>query len=553
LGSIETVICSNEKEALILENELIKKHQPRFNVELKDDKNFLHIRIARDSPYPRLEVVRKRRNDGALYFGPYDSASSIRNTLRLINRHFYLRTCPDSEFKNRARPCLEHQIHRCPGPCVLPVSVTEYRSHIDDVALFLSGRADELLVSLQKKMQESAQRMDYELAAHYRDQLKAVDRSLTKQNVVLERGVDMDAFGLYREGDLTTLQVVQVRGGYVVGTRAYSLGRHELPDAEVVSQFVQAYYDRATQLPDEVLLPVEVESSTALADWLGEKKGRRVAVLVPQRGVKVRLIEMATRNAQQSFEVEQRNERETADTLGRLQAKLGLRNFPSRIECYDISNTQGGEPTASQVVFIDGEPAKSEYRRIKIRAPEEPNDFLMMYEAISRRFKRAIESGEFPSLVVIDGGKGQLNAARQALADLDIVDVDIVSLAKSKVLDKGGTRSDDPERSPERVFLPNAKNAIVLHQNSSELYLLTRIRDEAHRFAVSFHTKLRDKRTIQSELDAIPGVGEQRRTALLQHFGSVKKLRAASANEIAEVPGISAKLAQAIVESLNPG
>ena len=551
LGDIDTIITANEKEALLLENELIKKHKPRFNVELKDDKSFLNIRIDRRAAFPRLEVVRRRKSDGAYYFGPYHSASAIRNTLRIINRHFYLRTCPESVFRNRSRPCLEYQIHRCPGPCVLPVSPESYKESIDEVAMFLEGRTGALMEGLREKMATAAQQQDYELAAHYRDQIQAVERSLMKQTVALGRDLDLDAFGYYREGALVTTQVVQVRHGFVSGSRSFALGRHEIPDDELISSFVQQYYDRGNEVPDEVLLPLDIEDEEAKALWLSELGKKRVTVLRPQRGAKVRLIEMATRNAEQTFTEKQRTEQETLTTLGNLQQRLHLRNLPVRMECYDISNIQGSESVASMVVFTDGEPDKAEYRRFKMRAPAEPNDFLMMMEVITRRFKRAIETGELPQLVVIDGGKGQLNAALAALRELDVVDVDVVGLAKSR-LEPGETPSSDPTHSPERVFLPNQKNPVILRQSSSELYMLARLRDEAHRFAITFHKKLRDKRTLRSPLDDVPGIGETRKRALLTHFGSLKRLREATTEQIAEVPGIGPELARVIAQHLTP-
>lgn len=550
LGDIDTIITANEKEALLLENELIKKHKPRFNVELKDDKNFLSIRIDRRVPYPRLEVVRRRKNDGAWYFGPYHSASAIRKTLRIINRHFFLRTCPDNVMRNRSRPCLEYQIRRCPGPCVLPVDTTAYRESVEEVAMFLEGRTEQLVTGLEGKMAGAAEGLDFELAAHYRDQIRAVESSLMKQDIDFGRDRDMDAFGLYREGALVTVQLVQVRLGFVSGSRAFALGRHELPDDEVLSSFVQQYYDRTMDLPEEVLVPVELEGADALAAWLTERKGARVGVLRPQRGAKVRILEMAVRNAEQSFSEKQRTEAEALTTLANLQRKLSLRNLPSRIECYDISNISGSEAVASMVVFTDGEPDKAAYRRFKMRAPAEQNDFLMMHETITRRFKRGVEAGDLPQLVVVDGGKGQLNAALVALREVDVVDVDIVGLAKSRVEEKGGTLSDDPTHSPERVFLPGQKNPVVLRQSSSELYLLARIRDEAHRFAITYHKLLRDKRTLKSPLDDVPGIGDARKKALLQHFGSLKRLRAATPEQIAEVPGIGPELAGAIASAL---
>lgn len=549
LGSIDTILCANDKEALILENELIKKHQPRFNVALKDDKNFLHIRIDRSVPFPRIEVVRRRKNDFAYYFGPYDSATAIRSMLRLLQRHFYLRTCPDTVFRNRSRPCLEYQINRCPGPCVLPYPAEKYQEQLHEVTLFLSGRGQELISNLKTKMQQASDRMDFELAAHYRDQIAAVDRSLQQQHIALDTEAFIDVIGCFREGPQVTLQVIKIRHGVVTEARTFPLGHMEIPDTEVITGFLQQYYDHDMPIPDEILTPFETESDGTLAEWLAEKRGRRVLVVCPQRGKKVRLVEMANRNAESAFVHRQKTAVEATQVLATLQERLYLKSFPAKIECYDISNIQGTEAVASMVVFVDGEPDKSLYRTFKMKTTGEANDFLMMYDVIYRRFKRGLENGDFPNLVVVDGGKGQLNSARRALLDLDIVDVDIVSLAKSRVTD-AGERSEAPEHSPERVFVVGVKNPLVLKQNSAELFLLTRLRDEAHRFAITFHKKLRSKRTLTTALGQLPGVGEARRKALLKHFGSIRKVTAASAVDIAQVEGIGLVLAERIASYL---
>ncbi|NUN15838.1 MAG: excinuclease ABC subunit UvrC [Myxococcales bacterium] len=550
LGAIETIVCANEKEALILENELIKKHQPRFNVQLKDDKNFLHIRIDRAVPYPRIEVVRRRKNDFAYYFGPYDSATAIRSTLRILQRHFYLRTCPDTVFRNRSRPCLEHQIKRCPGPCVLPYPAEKYQEQVHEVTLFLGGRGQELVSNLKTKMRQASDQMEFELAAHYRDQILAIERSLQQQHIALDTEAFIDVIGLYREGPQVTLQIIKIRHGVVTEARTFPLGRMEIPDTEVVSGFVQQVYDQGASIPDEILLPIETDSDSILAEWLTEKRGRRVQLVCPQRGKKVKLVDMANRNAESAFVHRQKTAVEATQVLATLQERLYLKSFPAKIECYDISNIQGTEAVASMVVFVDGEPDKSLYRTFKMKAAPNPNDFLMMYEVIYRRFKKGLETGDFPNLVVIDGGKGQLNSARQALMDLDIVDIDIISLAKSRVTDTGDV-SDAPEHSPERVFVPGVKNPLVLKQNSAELFLLTRLRDEAHRFAITFHKKLRSKRTLTTALSQLPGVGQSRQKALLKHFGSIRKVVAASAEDIAQVDGIGSVLAERIASYLN--
>ncbi|MCA9513686.1 MAG: excinuclease ABC subunit UvrC [Myxococcales bacterium] len=562
LGEIDVIVANNPKEALLLENELIKRHQPRFNVKLKDDKAFLNIRIGEEHPWPRLEVVRRRKRDSADYFGPYHSASAIRNTLRVVNRYFQVRTCRDSEFKNRARPCLEHQIGRCPAPCVLPVDRAVYQESLGDVKMFLSGKGDALLKRLQGRMNAAAEGLDFELAARYRDQLRAIERSLTPQNVLLGEERDIDAIGLYREGADLVVQVLTLRSGVIVGARGYRMKKVELPDDEVLDGFLSAYYDGSRPIPDLVLLPSELADQATWEELLSESRGRRCEVRVPQRGEKKRLVEMAVENAQTTFNEKKKSEDDAVETLERIQAKLGLESLPRRIECYDISNIQGTNPVGSMVVAMDGELAKREYRHFKIKGGDTPNDFAMMHEVLSRRFRRATseDDGAYPDLILIDGGKGQLQVAVEVLRELGIDDVEIASLAKSRVLDEEGfvargkkkqrPVSEDVDRSPERVFRPERKNPVVLRENSNELFLLQRLRDEAHRFAITHHRSLRAKRTVTSALDQIEGIGPSKRAALLKHFGSVAGVRAASLEELAGCPGISTELATRLKDAL---
>lgn len=556
LGDIELVITTTEKDALLLENELIKKHQPRFNVRLKDDKRFLHLKLDTNQNYPRLQVVRRPADDKAQYFGPYASASSARSTLAQVNRHFQLRTCPDSAFKNRTRPCLEYQIHRCLGPCVLPVDVEVYHQHVRDVALFLSGRRSELLARVKGRMADAAESEEFERAGRYRDQIVAIEKSLEEQHVsLLGRRKSIDAFGLYREGARIAIAVMTFREGVMLGSQGYVLRDQEFPDAEVLEGFLLQLYQKGQVVPDEVLLPLPVDGEEALAEWLTDQRKLQagltgeglprgnVQIRDPQRGMLSKLVDMATENARHTFEDKVRAAQKAEHTLAGLQKRLQLTRLPRRIECYDISNISGTDPVGSMVVFVDGEPAKGEYRKFKIRTQETPNDFAMMYEVLSRRMTRAVDGrSPWPDLIVIDGGKGQLGMAQAALSDLGVESVEVCGLAKARTLD-----SDDAGHSassPERVFRPGIKNPIVMPQNSNEVYLLTRVRDEAHRFAITFHRQRRDKRILESWLDKISGLGPAKKKQLLQHFGSLTAIAQAEVEALTDVvgAGLAAKI-----------
>ncbi|HKA90249.1 MAG TPA: excinuclease ABC subunit UvrC [Haliangiales bacterium] len=544
IGDIETVVVNNEKEALLLENNLIKQHQPRFNVKLTDDKNYLVLRIDPKKTWPRVEVGRRIADDGAKYFGPYHSATSARETLRVINRHFQLRTCTDHVLANRARPCILHQIKRCPAPCVLPVSPEAYADQVEDACLFLSGRKDELLPRLRERMKEAAGRQAYEHAAQLRDQIQAVEKTLIRQTVVSTDIVDQDVVGIYRQGDVVEVAVLFMRAGKLIGRRTFQIKDQELPDPDVVRDFVRGYYDLGSFIPDEVLLPVEIEDQDAFAEWLTGTRGRRVEVRTPQRGAKAKLIELAEKNAEASSAARKGKQGDVHTALEKLQTRLGLLRFPRRIECFDVAHIQGAQTVASMVVFEAGEPARAAYRTFKVKSVAN-DDFAAMYEVLARRFRRAraaiegIDPDENewaePDLLVVDGGKGQLGSAMAALRDVAWPTTgehvfDLVALAKD----------------PDRVFLKNIKDPMVLRENSTELFMLARVRDEAHRFANEFHQRQRKKRTIRSLLEEIPGVGPKRRRELLKHFGSLKKIRAASVDEIAGAPGMTRSAAEAV-------
>ncbi len=589
LGDVEVVVTRSEKEAVLLENELIKKHRPRFNVRLRDDKDFIVLRLDPAHPYPRLEIVRarQRRDDGARYFGPYSSASSIRETLRVVNRWFQLRTCSDRVLENRRRPCILHQIGRCPAPCVYEVPAEAYRQNVEDAVAFLEGRETDLVPRLQARMREAAAGLRFEEAARLRDQVQAVERSLEKQRVLMADQADRDVFGLYREGPALVVQVLSMRGGKLQDSRAWPFAEQEFPDAEVLSSFLALYYER-TPAPDEVLLPLEPDGAAALADVISERRGRKVRMLTPQRGAKADLLEVAARNAEQGFRGWRERDERREEALAALARALRLHREPRWMECYDISTFQGALAVGSGVSFRDGEPDKGGYRHYKVKGVAGQDDFAMLHEVIGRRLRRALSEGSFPDLLVIDGGKGQLNAALAAARDLGVPTrpqpgnegapfVEMVGLAKSRLLEAGArpagraqaaaagpaALADAAEtrgrgfvaelaRSPERVFLPARKDPVVLRQNSAELFLLARLRDEAHRFAIEFHRKLRRSRTLVSVLEDIPGVGAGRRRALLRHFGSLKRVREASVEEIARVDGFGDRQARAVWDFFHP-
>jgi len=551
LGDVETVVVSNEKEALLLENELIKRHQPRFNVLLKDDKNYICLRLDHSQPYPRLEVVRRFEADGAQYFGPYASASSIRETLRIVNRYFQLRTCSDHVLATRKRPCLLYQIGRCPAPCVHPISHEEYHRHVAEVALFLEGRASELTTSLKQRMKAAAKELHFEEAAHVRDQLFAIERSLERQTAVSSEPVDQDVFANHREADRFLVYVLYVRQGRLNGGQAFPFRGQEFPDTELLLSFVNLYYGQGNLVPDEVLLPsVPEEEVDALAELLGDRRGKRVRVLVPRRGERARLLDMARANAAQAFQEQRQSQEETEGVLERLTDVLGLHRLPRRIECFDISHFQGAAVVGSAVAMLDGELDKSRYRRFRVKLTRGQDDFASIHEVVSRRLKRGLAESDLPDLLVIDGGKGQLAAAHAAIRDTGVTNLDVVGLAKARELEVAD-REAPVVRSPERVFVLGRKDPVVLRQNAPELFLLTRLRDEAHRFAIGYQQKLMRRRNFQSVLEDIPGVGAGRRRALLRHFGSLKRVRAATLEELSQVEGVSVGLAARIHQGLH--
>jgi excinuclease ABC subunit C len=548
VADVETLVTRNEKEALILENNLIKQYKPRYNIRLKDDKSYVSVKITVEEEWPRVFVTRKIFRDKSRYFGPFHSAWAVRDSLDAIRKVFPLRTCSDTVFRNRSRPCLEYQIKRCPGPCCLAVDHGEYRRALKNVMLFLEGKNDELVHDLRARMEAASEALRFEEAVRLRDQVRALEKTAEPQEMVSHFGIDQDVFGLYREGGFIEVQVLTIRRGKLTGSQAYGLDDREFPDEDVLGEVLGQYFSGGRFIPDEVLLPVVLDDAEVRASYLSELKGKSVAVLRPQRGDKVRLCEMAAENARQSFVARRNTEDQRSRMVEELHRRLALRSAPKRIECFDISNFQGRQIVGSLVVFDEAEPDKSRYRRYRVKSVPGQDDFASLYEVLKRRYSRALVENDFPDLLVVDGGKGQLGVASAVLAELGVTELDLVSLAKDRVA--RDPRNPELRHSEERVFLPNRKNPVMLPRNSTALFLLQRVRDEAHRFAITFHRELRSRERFRSLLDDVPGIGPRRRRRLLQHFGSVRRLASASAEEIAAVPGIGTDLAGEIVQKL---
>jgi len=537
----DTLVTTSEKEALILENNLIKQYHPRYNIRLKDDKSYLSAKIT-SHPWPRITVTRRIVKDGGTYLGPFGSADGLRETIDVIRKIFPLRTCSDAVFRNRARPCIEYQIKRCMGPCCLPVDRGEYERHLRAARMLLEGKNLELLRELREQMKAHADRLEFEDAARMRDRVRAIEKTVERQTVLHHWGIDQDVFGLYREGGSIEIIVLLVRGGKLSTTQSWSFRDLEFADQDVLADLLTQYYSGGRFLPDEVILPAELEDSEVRAELLSERRGKKVEIFVPQRGEKRSLLELALENARQSFAARRDNEKIRESMLDDLRAKLHLRNTPKRIECYDISNLQGSMVVGSRVTFDEGEPQKNLYRRYRIRSVEGQDDFASLYEVLKRRLERAVRENEHPDLWVIDGGKGQLNVALTVLKEFNLSDqIDAIGLAKQHVLNDG--RQATVVKSDERVFLPNRKDPIVLPRNSTALFLLVRIRDEAHRFAITYNRELRRRARLRSVLDDVEGIGPVRRRALLRHFGSLRRIREASVEELGAVKGMNQELA----------
>lgn len=549
VADVECLVTRNEKEALILENNLIKQYKPRYNVRLKDDKSYVSVKITSRDEWPRVLVTRKIVKDGSRYFGPFHSASAVRGTIDVIRKVFPLRTCSDAVFRNRSRPCLEYQIKRCLAPCVLPVDRDEYEQHLRSAALLLEGRDSQLTGLLEARMHRASEELRFEEAARLRDQIRAIEKTGERQQVLEHAGVDQDVFGLYREGGFIEIQVLLVRGGRLTANQSFGFDDWEFPDDEVLGAVLTQFYQGDRAVPREVLLPTALEDRDVRVELLRERREGAVEILVPQRGPKRRLVELAAENARQAFFERRDAQERLAHTADELQRRLHLRSAPKRLECMDISTFQGGETVGSVVAFDEGRPDTSRYRRYRIRTVQGTDDFASLREMLTRRLTAGLRRDDLPDLLVIDGGRGQLAVAVAVCAELGVENLDVVGLAKARAV--RDPRAAEVARTEERVFLPRRTNPVVLARNSNALFLLQQVRDEAHRFAVTYHKKLRDRARLRSPLDDIPGVGVTRRKALLKEFGSVTRIRAASVERVSEVSGIGRALAETIKASLD--
>ena len=549
VADIEIMLTDTEKEALLLENTLIKQHHPRYNLNLKDDKTYFSLRIDPQEEFARFTIVRKRPGDGARYFGPYSSGAAAREVLRQMIRMFPLRHYPLATCMSRTRPCLYHQIGQCSAPCHGFITREAYAVIVDGATLFLEGKGRQLVAEFKRRMIEASERMQYEDAARWRNLLRSIEVTVEKQKVVLHGG-DSDVVGFFRSGNRIELALLFIRAGVLSGSRLFSVV-WELDDAAAISSFLQQYYIGAVFIPEEILIPLGIDDRVALAELFGELKGSRVSLILPQRGTKRELVALAGKNAMSACQDRDEKEATAEAVLDDISMRLHLTRIPRRIECYDISTIQGRFSVGSCVVFVSGKADRNSYRHYRIKTVEGQDDFAMLREVFQRRFSAGSrENGPLPDLVVVDGGIGQLNAVRGILAELGLTgSFDLVSLAKSRVLHD--VTAHAVIKTDERVFLPGRKNPVVLRQNSPSLLLLAAVRDEAHRFAIGYHRKLRGKEGVVSGIEAVPGIGPKRRTALLKHFGSLQRLREAALEEILAVPGMNRALAEAVYGGLH--
>ena len=534
--SFETIITASEMEALILECNLIKKYRPRYNISLRDDKSYPFIKVTWNEEFPRVYATRRVDKDGSKYYGPYASAGAMHEALALLKRLFPLRSCRTMESR---RPCLEFHINRCLAPCAGLVDASTYRDMVKTVCLFLEGRSGEVEKNLKLRMQKASDEMKFELAARLRDQLAAVRNVTEKQNIVTGAG-DQDVLGMARQGAQSCVQVFFIRSGKMVGRDHFLLSGGEAEDeGDIMTAFIKQYYSEASFIPQEIILPAVLQEKELLAAWLTARKNGNVKLIVPQRGTKFELVGLAGENASEILR--QRCARESAqegqrtDALRELAERLELDTAPQRIECFDISHIQGAETVASMVVFTAGEPDKAEYRRFKLKTVEgSPDDFASMQEVTLRRYREATEP--LPDLIVIDGGKGQLSSALEVIRGVGLADIPVIGLAKEF----------------EHIFRESIPEPLVLPRHSSALRLMQHIRDEAHRFAITYHRKLRAKRNLVSVLDNVRGIGAKRRQALWKHFGTMERIRAATAEELAAAPGMNATAANAVFCFFHP-
>ena len=546
-SDVDVIVTNTGKEALLLENTLIKKHQPRFNVKLRDDSNFLHLRLDPREAWPRYTLVRRIKEDGARYYGPYASASRARSTEALLQRAFPLRTCTDAVLRSRKRPCLLHQMSRCAAPCVGLVDAATYRAFVDESGQLLQGNTKPVVGRLRERMLEAAEALSFEEAARLRDLMRSVEATMENQAVIDPRLGDRDAWGLHREGAQGGLAVIPVRAGVMGQPRNSVMNSMPGDDAELLSSLLNATYAPGTFIPPEIHLPLLPPDAEALEEVLTDRRGKRVVLKAPSRGNKRRMVELAQENARVRYQQEHDADARLQHGLQLLADAVGLAAPPQRIECFDNSNLQGTSPVAAMAVFIDGRPARREYRRYRIKTVVGADDYASMREIIGRRLRRAIEEGVRPDLIVVDGGKGQVAVATAVRDDLGLEELAIIGLSKPRTEHQRGQRE-----ATDKIVLPHIKNPIRLPKGHPGLRILQHLRDEVHNHAIRYHRKVRRRDTLASLLESIPGVGPTRRKALLRHRGSAQAVAESTEEELAAVPGIGPSVARTIYLALHP-
>jgi excinuclease ABC subunit C len=535
---VETILTTTEKEALILEASLIKKHRPRYNVILRDDKNYPLIKVTLKDRWPKVIVTRRRIRDGSRYFGPFASTSSMRTTLKLLFSMFPLRRC--RTVRQRNRPCLNYQMGRCLAPCVNLVDEAKYQGMVREALLFLEGKNRQVIKSLEKKMDQAAATLAFEDAALFRDQIAALNRTLEHQVVAADHILDQDIFGLARRGASVGLALLFVRAGMISGSQNFFIADPIGKDEQILSQIIMQYYSSRRHPPRELLLPLGIEDEELVREQLAELREGPVTLRIPRRGKQMQLMRMAAANAEQVFSEEAKKRKSWQILAKALTKKLRLQNNPDRIECLDISNLAGKQAVGSLVCFFQGEPEKPGYRHYRIKGKDEPDDYAMMREVLQRRMETGLKKNNLPDMLLLDGGKGQLNIGVEVLAGFDLLEqIDLIAIAKEK------------QEEGEKLFRPGRKNPILLPAHAPVLLYLMRIRDESHRFGITFHRRLRQKNTLLSPLDRVTGIGAKRKKELLRTLGSYKRIQAATAEELAEVPGIGTILAQNIFRQLH--
>ncbi len=542
--SVDVVITASEIEALILEDNLIKKEKPAFNVLLKDDKNYPYLKLTMKEKFPRLVLARKVLKDGGMYFGPFVSAKSVREALRLVRKIFPLRQSRDNlEGKPFRRPCLNFQMKRCLAPCAGKISEEQYRSEVDRVVMFLKGRNEELVKTLHQKMMDASGEELFEVAARYRDEMSALKKLAEKQSITDTSLADEDVIASYERAGRSIMKIFRIKRGKMNAEKNFLFDKLDILDRdEALGAFIRQFYSHGMEIPRTIIINGAPDDKAALEEYLSARKGAKAQIVFPARGRKRRLMEMAEKNAKLQLTCALDSEKERRGALEEIRDKLSLANPPTVIEAYDISNTSGLNPVGSVVVFRDGSPSKSEYRKYKIKSVSGPDDYASLAEVARRRMTRLAEKGGLiADLILIDGGKGQVNAISRELGEMGFDGVAIVGIAKGK--DRENPDSD-------QFFIPGVKEEVKFTSQSPGRFLLQRARDESHRFAVSYHRKLRDSAMTRSSLDAIPGIGPKRKKALLKRFGSVRKIREAPLEELKETLRVSDRVAKSIYEKL---